>query len=137
MSQSPDISERHKRIIERIISLTLQIGVITSVALVLLGATLTFIHHPEYVTDPATLGPLTGPHNDFPTTPHDVFEGVLAFRGQAIIVLGLMVLLATPVLRVAISVFIFLAEKDTRFVFVTLLVLALLFLSFFLGKAEM
>jgi uncharacterized membrane protein len=143
--ESPVMPEAHKRIVERIISLTLQIGVIASVVLVLAGTILTFAHHPEYVHDPATLDRLTGQPQkgqaaridpEFPATAEEMWKGLLALKGQAVIVLGLMVLVATPVLRVAISVFIFMVEKDWTFVVITLIVLALLLSSSLLGKAE-
>jgi len=136
MKDSPGTEARHKRVMERIVALTLQIGVITSVVLVLAGAAVTFWHHPEYVHGTELLKMLTGPDNDFPKTLHNVFAGLAAFRGQSIIVLGLMVLLATPVLRVAISALIFLLERDGVFVAITLFVLGLLVVSFFLGRVE-
>ena len=45
-------------------------------------------------------------------------------------------LIATPVMRVAVSIVAFLIERDWIFVIVTSFVLAMLILSFFLGKAE-
>ena len=50
-------------------------------------------------------------------------------------VAGLLLLIATPVLRVAVSIFAFVYEKDKVFVIITSIVLGLLLLSFILGKA--
>jgi uncharacterized membrane protein len=47
---------------------------------------------------------------------------------------GLLLLLATPVLRVAVSILAFIYEKDGIFVMITSIVLALLLLSFVLGR---
>ena len=64
-----------------------------------------------------------------------VVVGLMAFSGESIAVLGLLLLVATPVLRVAISIFAFLYQKDRVFVVITSVVLMLLLLSFMLGKA--
>jgi uncharacterized membrane protein len=53
---------------------------------------------------------------------------------QAVVVLGLLVLLVTPVVRVAVSIIAFLLERDWRYVLITSLVLLILLLSFALGK---
>ena len=60
-----------------------------------------------------------------------------AFHGsaRAIIMLGLLLLIATPVSRIAISVVTFALERDWRYVAITALVLAILIISFTLGKA--
>jgi len=71
---------------------------------------------------------------DFPRTVADVWNGLLIFRPQSIIVVGLILLIATPVVRVAVSVVAFALERDYRYVVITLVVLAILILSFLLGK---
>lgn len=55
--------------------------------------------------------------------------------GTRLLTAGLLVLIATPVLRVAVSVAVFARQGDRTFVLVTGGVLALLVLSFLLGKA--
>ena len=50
---------------------------------------------------------------------------------QAVIQLGLLLLIATPVARVAFSVFMFARERDRTYVVVTLAVLAILLFSLF------
>jgi uncharacterized membrane protein len=52
-----------------------------------------------------------------------------------VVTVGLLVLVATPVLRVAASIGLFALQRDRAFVAVTSLVLALLVTSFVLGKA--
>lgn len=49
--------------------------------------------------------------------------------GRGIIQLGLLILIATPIARVAFSVFGFLAEKDRMYAGFTMLVLAILLYS--------
>ncbi len=71
----------------------------------------------------------------FPTTPGDVLSGLVGLHPYALIALGLLVLIATPVVRVAASVLLFWLERDWAYVFLTLLVLLILIVSFLLGKA--
>jgi len=78
-----------------------------------------------------------------PVTNYHVFQGEppelraisgilresLAFRGRGLIQLGLLILIATPVARVAFSVFAFLYQGDRKYVLFTLVVLGLLVFS--------
>ena len=108
-----------------VISWILQWGVIASSVLIVLGLCL-------LPTRPGGLEVhrvLT-----FPRTPADIWSGLLILRPQAIIVVGLLLLIATPVVRVAVSVVAFALEHDRRYVVITLVVLAILILSFLLGK---
>jgi len=129
-------SSPHAARIELLISTLLRIGVTLSLSIVVLGTIVTFIHHSDYRTNPGVLPTLTQPEKaTFPHTLHAVVTGLAAFTGQSLVILGLILLIATPILRVAISIFIFLHDHDRIFVYITSLVLALLLLSFVLGKA--
>lgn len=131
---APDESrERRVRRVELVISHTLRAGVIISIVVVVLGAVLSFIHHPDYLTSTDQLKRLTEPGAAFPHTLADLASGLRSLRGQAIIGIGLLLLIATPVARVAISVVAFAYQRDRTFVIVTSSVLALLMLSFVLG----
>lgn len=111
-------------------------GVLISVAIVLVGIVLTFVHHPEYFSSRPALGQLTQPGAEFPNTISAIVRGVAELRGQAVVMLGLLLLIATPVARVALSVFIFLVEKDRLYTAITIAVLIILLISFFTGRAE-
>ncbi|HEY5079820.1 MAG TPA: DUF1634 domain-containing protein, partial [Opitutaceae bacterium] len=78
---------------------------------------------------------LTGAQGEFPRSAAWLLAGLRHADGQAIIVAGLLVLIATPVLRVAVSVVAFWRERDRAFVAIATLVLLLLALSFSLGRA--
>ncbi len=108
-----------------VISWILQGGVITSSALIVIGLLLL----------PTRPGGLEV-HRvlNFPRTLADVWAGLLIMRPQAIIVVGLLLLIATPVIRVAVSVVAFALERDRLYVVITLAVLTILILSFLLGK---
>ena len=71
----------------------------------------------------------------FPQTLAQIGAGIVVLRPQGIIALGLLLLIATPVLRVAVSVVTFALEKDRKYVLITLIVLAILLFSiFYLGS---
>ena len=70
----------------------------------------------------------------FPHTIGQLWSGIVSLHPQAIIVLGLLLLIATPVLRVAVSIIAFALEHDRRYVVITCIVLGILVLGFLLGK---
>jgi uncharacterized membrane protein len=117
------------------ISSLLRAGVVTSLLIVVAGTVLSFAHHPDYLRSPAASARLTAP----PTSPYrslGAIRGDLRHaRGQAFVAVGLLVLVATPVLRVAASIGLFAIQRDRVFVAITSLVLTLLVISFLLGKA--
>lgn len=131
----PPLDPRTERV-ERIISVVLRSGVALSLTLIAAGTILSFVHHPTYVRSADDLRHLTWPGAAFPHTLHDVVQGLRVWHGQAVVVVGLLVLVATPVARVAISIVLFFLTRDRAFVIITTVVLALLLLSFFLGKVE-
>jgi uncharacterized membrane protein len=129
------IKDERVRRVEILISNLLRIGVITSLTIVILGTAFSFVHHPDYVWSSTSLHPLMTPE----TVPHtlpQVIDGVRHGRGQAVVLVGLLLLIATPVVRVAVSILAFVYQQDRTFTLITMLVLALLLLSFVLGKAE-
>ncbi|MGG4397547.1 DUF1634 domain-containing protein [Paenibacillus thiaminolyticus] len=75
------------------------------------------------------------PDASFPTTVAGVTAGVAGFKPYAFISLGLLLLILTPVFRVAVSILVFLKEGDMVYAGITALVLAILLISFVLGRA--
>ena len=108
-------------------------GVLTSLGVILAGTLVSFFHHPEYVSSPQELARLTQAGAAFPHTVRDVVAGLAELRGEAIVALGLLILVATPVARVAVSILLFLEERDRTYAAITAIVFLLLILSFFLG----
>jgi len=102
----------------------LQGGVMLSAAIILLGLVLLPLR-PGGFSPQRMLA--------FPETLSQVGEGLLTLHPQAVITLGLLLLIATPIVRVAASILIFAFERDRRYVVITLIVLAILLLSLFLG----
>jgi uncharacterized membrane protein len=62
-----------------------------------------------------------------------ILTDVLELRSRGMIQLGLLLLAATPVARVAFSVFAFAQQRDLTYVIVTLIVLAVRLYSFVSG----
>ena len=136
-SQSlPDAGPDHVRKVELVISTLLREGVITSLAIVVVGLVLSFVHHPAYLSSHSQLKQITTPGRFVPHSIGEVVSGVVQLKGEAIIALGLLLLIATPVLRVAVSIVVFLIERDWIFVALTGFVLAMLIFSFFLGRVD-
>jgi uncharacterized membrane protein YfcA/uncharacterized membrane protein len=100
----------------------LQGGVILSATVILLGLILELLQPNTFAPQKLQL---------FPQTFEQVWTGLLVVRPQAVIALGLLLLIATPLLRVAVSIIAFAAERDWRFVVITLLVLLILLVSIF------
>jgi uncharacterized membrane protein len=61
-------------------------------------------------------------------------QGLVALRGRAFVQLGLLILVATPIARVAFSIVAFALEHDRTYVLITLLVLCVLLYSLIWGK---
>ena len=85
------------RWVDRLIAYVLRGGVTISVIVVLAGLIITFVHHREYFRSRPALGALTNPGASYPSTIGSVVEGVREGHGQAIVTLGLLLLIATPV----------------------------------------
>ncbi|MBV9228881.1 MAG: DUF1634 domain-containing protein, partial [Chloroflexi bacterium] len=111
-----------------IIGWILQGGVILSAVVILLG----------FILLPIRPGGLS-PHRllNFPQTLGQIGQGLLIPRPQAIIAVGLLLLIATPIVRVATSVVAFALERDRKYTVITCIVLAILLFSvFFLGGKD-
>ena len=124
------------RRVELLISGLLRAGVALSLALVVTGTLLSFVHHPAYVSSKTELRRLTEPGAAFPHTVSDVIRDLHGWQGRAFVAAGLLILIATPVMRVAVSILGFVYQKDRTFTVITSVVLALLLLSFILGRVE-
>jgi uncharacterized membrane protein len=130
------IYARRVRQVELLISALLRVGVSVSLSIVVLGTIFTFVHHRQYLHSRDALPEVTGEAAKFPHTISEVIRGVRRLEGRSIVLLGLLLLIATPVMRVAVSILAFVYEHDRTYVIITSIVLALLLLSFVLGRAE-
>ena len=115
------------RRVEGIIGSMLRAGVLLSASVVLCGATIYLARHGD---SPANYRTFRGEPRELKSAV-GILHYAFAFRGRGIIQLGLLLLIATPVARVAFSIFGFAAEGDRMYVAFTLIVLTVLLYSLF------
>jgi uncharacterized membrane protein len=113
------------RRIEIILGNLLRIGVLISAAVVLWGASIYLFRHAHEAADYRIF---RGEPSEYRTIP-GVIQSVINGRGRGWIQLGLLLLIATPIARVAFSVAGFAIERDRMYVAFTLIVLAVLLYS--------
>jgi uncharacterized membrane protein len=111
--------------VDQLIGNLLRVGVIIAAIVAAFGAVLYLAQHGQQVADyrvfrgePRELRSVRG-----------ILSSALALHSPAIVQLGLLLLIATPVARVAFSLVAFLLQRDRAYVFVTSIVLALLVFS--------
>lgn len=72
----------------------------------------------------------------FPTTPKEIWVGLLMLKPYAVMLAGLFLLILTPILRVGSSILLFWWQGDRMYVAITAFVFLVLIVSLFLGKVE-
>jgi uncharacterized membrane protein len=129
MAEAP--VQRADQKMDEIMGMLLRTGVVSAAVIVSVGGLVVLMRHRLPVTnyrvfsgEPEELRTISG-----------ILREALAFHGRGFIQLGLLILIATPVARVAFSFFAFLYERDWTYVFVTVVVLGLLLYSLFGGHA--
>jgi uncharacterized membrane protein len=128
MSKDLTSREAENRSVERAVSLVLRIGVLLSVAL--LGTGLALLLFRKGLASGMSIGAPPA----YPRNLRDMAIGVLSLDPGSVLVLGSLVLIATPFTRVASSIAVFIAKKDWIYAGITSLVLAILLFSVFVGK---
>jgi uncharacterized membrane protein len=108
--------------VEITISVLLRIGVTLAAVTVIVGGLLYLIHNGTTIPDDRVF---RGEPVDLRQVP-GILNDVLALRGRGIIQLGVLLLILTPVARVAFSVFAFWQQRDRLYIIVTLIVLGIL-----------
>jgi uncharacterized membrane protein len=114
-----------ERRLQSMVAFLLRFGVNVAAGIVILGGIVLLRRHGHELShyevfrgEPTDLRTIDG-----------IIRDAAAFRGRGLIQLGLLVLMATPVARVALSLVVFSVQRDRTYVVVTLIVLALLLLS--------
>lgn len=111
--------------LELILAKVLLSGVISAAVVVLIGGVLYLVRHagplPDYRVFRGELSPLRGIRG--------ILKAVAAGQGRGLIQFGLVLLIATPVMRVALSLAGFVRERDKLYCIFTLIVLITLLLS--------
>lgn len=108
--------------VELIIGQILRIGVVTSAIVIAIGIVMMILQ-----------GSGGYPNGMEPTSFGTIFAGVFALKPYAIMMLGLFLLILTPTLRVAVSIYAFAVEKDHLYVWITTAVLIILIVASIIG----
>lgn len=115
--------------VEQMVGNLLRIGVLIAAAVALLGGIAFMLHHGSLIPDhsvfrgqPAMLSSLSG-----------VIAGAVALEPAAIVQLGIVLLIATPVARVLLTLVAFAVQRDWMYVLISAIVLVLLSYSLFVG----
>jgi uncharacterized membrane protein len=119
--------ERELKFVERLVSIVLRGGVISAAAVTASGGAVYLARHSAdrldyrvFNGEPASLRTIQG-----------IVHGAAALHGEWIIALGLLLLIATPIARVAVLLLVFLHERDRLYVAVSVLVLTVLLIGAF------
>lgn len=118
--------------IERMVSALLRGGVVISGAVVFVGGLHYLARHGQEYAD----------HHSFHGEPSvdrlvgQIIGGAISLRARSIIQLGLLLLIATPIARVAVSLVGFTLERDRTYVVITAIVLTVLLYSLINGALQ-
>ncbi|MGM5631522.1 DUF1634 domain-containing protein [Apibacter raozihei] len=118
-----------ERDVELLIGKLLRYGVIISSCITILGGLIYIYQHPHEKPNFEVFTGTSEYLREIPTIIPRVFE----WDGLAIIQLGVAVLIATPIVRIAFSIFAFAVEKDRMYVIITCIVLAIILSNLFFG----
>jgi uncharacterized membrane protein len=116
--------------IEQFIGLQLRFGVLLSSFIVLMGGILYLMqsgsmplpHYQLFIGQKAGL-----------TTGREIWHSVTGMEAKGIIQFGVIVLIATPILRILFSLIGFIFEKDRLYIGITMVVLSVMMISIFGG----
>lgn len=108
----------------------LQIGVTVAALVVLLGGVLYLKQCSGPLPDYRRFHGAPGGHG----TIHGILVGVSSFDSQSLIELGILCLIATPICRVIFNVVGFSLRRDCLYTTVSVIVLIILMLSFFMRR---
>jgi uncharacterized membrane protein len=110
---------------EVLIGNILRAGVLTAAAVVTAGGAVYLYRHGLEAADYAVFTRQPGKYSSVAGIISEAFSG----GGRGMVQLGLLILIATPLARVAFSVYAFARQRDRLYVGITLLVLAVLVYS--------
>ncbi|MCG0747598.1 integral membrane protein [Lactiplantibacillus plantarum] len=122
MDKQKTIKAQEMHAVEMMIGYILRIGVIVSAIVIIIGMLLMLIQ--------GNGGYANGME---PHTVADILAGIVALKPYAVIMLGLFLLILTPTLRVAVSIYAFAVEKDHLYVWITTIVLIILIVASVIG----
>jgi uncharacterized membrane protein len=116
--------------VEKVVGTLLRWGVVTASLIVMIGGAYYLYNNGQGVVPPYHT--FVGEAAGF-TTFKGITNGLFSFNAKGIIQFGVLVLIATPILRIAFSLFAFALERDKLYVVITLIVLCIMMVSIFGG----
>lgn len=117
--------------IERSVSTILRAGVVLSGAVVLAGGVYFLVRHGNELLHFQTF--MGQPEID--RVPHEIVIAAVHLRARSVIQLGALLLIATPIVRVGVSLVDFAFERDWTYVAITAIVFVLLMYGLMSGIA--
>lgn len=114
-----------------LISRTLRWGVTIASVLAGIGGVFYFIQHGTELLDTEKYHNFayTDAQNPATTTFGGIFEGAIAGNSESLIQLGVIALLLTPIMRVVLSLFDFVKQRDWLYVAITAFVLGVIVMN--------
>ena len=109
----------------------LRAGTVISVSVVFLGGIIYLFNHGDTVANYRVFIGIPGFIRHF----NDLIYNSYILKGQAVIQFGIILLIATPIIRVICSAIGFVLEKDYMYLGISLLVLFIIFISMISGHA--
>jgi uncharacterized membrane protein len=116
--------------IQVLIGWVLRAGVFLSMTIVIIGGVVYLYRHGHTIENYSKFKGIPS----FVQTFGGIINGILTFRGRAIIQAGIILLIATPVIRVVFSAIGFILEKDYLYTGITFIVLLIIFISALSGQ---
>ncbi|MFL5563361.1 MAG: DUF1634 domain-containing protein [Gemmatimonadaceae bacterium] len=117
--------------VEQLIGRLLQVGVLVAAAMVVAGAAMMLAQHGRTPVAFSSYSDAASPLHEL----GGIVRGAVRLDSMAIVQLGLVLLIATPVLRVALTLVAFVVQRDRTYVVLTAVVLALLLYGLLWGRA--
>ncbi|MBB6110842.1 DUF1634 domain-containing protein [Mucilaginibacter lappiensis] len=116
---------------QAVIGWILRLGVLLSMSIIFIGGIIYLYRHGHVTADYHTFKGVP----DFVHNTRGILNGIITFRGRAIIQAGIILLIATPIIRVIFSAIGFILEKDYLYIGITVLVLLIIMASMLSGHA--
>jgi uncharacterized membrane protein len=119
------------RDMQQLLGHELRTGTIVSITIVFIGGVFFIYRHGHSISNYRTFKGIPS----FIQTASGIFHGIGALKGQAMIQLGIVLLIATPILRIVFSAIGFVLEKDYMYLAISILVLGIISFSMMSGHA--
>ena len=116
--------------LQNIIGKVLRYGVLSALTVTLIGGLILMLKDSQQTVSFSTF--VEKDQNLFVVF-QTILDGVKIGNGESIIFLGILLLFLTPALRLLLSLFSFILEKDKMYVVITLIVIAVIILSVSFG----